>query len=61
VIIDVSLNFSALTLLVGQQEEHQAHKKLSDKGWHGYLSGARCKSLVCGPANATATLSSLFQ
>ena len=23
--------------------------------WHGYLSGARCKWIACGPADATAT------
>jgi len=27
--------------------------------WHGYLSGARCKLFAYGPADATATLSSL--
>ena len=27
--------------------------------WHGYLSGARCRWVVCGPADATATPSSL--
>ena len=35
--------FSALTLLVGHQEEHPACKKLSVRCWHDYLSGARCK------------------
>ena len=29
--------------------------------WRGYLSGARCKWLAYGPADATATPSSLFQ
>ena len=34
----------ALTLLVGQQKEHQADKKLNDEAVrHGYLSGPRCK------------------
>jgi len=27
--------------------------------WCGYLSGGRCKSFACGPADATATPSSL--
>jgi len=37
--------FSALTLLVGRQEEHLACKRLSDGvlGWLSYLCGARCK------------------
>jgi len=47
--------FSALTLLIGRQEEHPARKKLSAVGcWRGYLSGARCR-LAYGPADATAT------
>jgi len=29
--------FSALTVLVGQQERHPARKKLSGGGWRGYL------------------------
>ena len=40
----VCVAFSALTLLIGQQEEHVAHKKLGLMWcWHGYLSGARSK------------------
>jgi len=36
--------FSALTLLVGCQEEHPAHKKLSDGVLAcGYMSGVWCK------------------
>jgi len=35
--------FSALTLLVGRQEEHLDCKKLSDEVRCGYLSGAKCK------------------
>jgi len=35
--------FSALTLLVGSQEEHPARKKLSDGVLHGYLSVVWCK------------------
>jgi len=36
-------SFSALTLLVGQQEGHPACKNLSGGRWHGYLPGARCR------------------
>jgi len=50
-----SIAFSALTLLVGQQEGHPACKKLS-----GYLSWARCR-LAYGPADATATRCLLLQ
>ena len=46
--------FSALILLVGQQEGHSAFKKLSGGCWYGYLSGAKCR-LTYGPADATAT------
>jgi len=54
--------FSALTLLVGRQEGHQACKKTE---WWGagmvfYLSGARCR-LAYGPADATATHCLLLQ
>jgi len=55
-----------LTLLVGQQEEHQAWKKLSGgvlawlSVWSGYLSGARCR-LAYGPADATASHCLLLQ
>jgi len=35
--------FSALTLLVGQQEGHPACKKRVVGCWCGYLSGARCR------------------
>jgi len=51
--------FSALTLLVGQQEWHLACKTLLVRYWQGYLSGARCKWFAYGPADATATPSSL--
>ena len=51
--------FSALTLLVGQQEGHLACKKLSDEV-RGYLSGARCR-LAYGPADATAAHCLLLQ
>jgi len=52
--------FSALTLLVGQQEGHPACKKQFVGYWHGYLSGARCR-LAYGPADATATHCLLLQ
>ena len=52
--------FSALTLLVGQQEGHPACKKLSSVVLVGYLSGARCR-LAYGPADATATHCLLLQ
>jgi len=47
--------FSALTLLVGQQEEHPAHKNWMMSCWCGYLSGLKCKWFAYGPADATAT------
>ena len=55
-------DFSALTLLVGQQEGHPAcKKKLRVVGyWHGYLSVARCR-LAYGPADGTATHCLLLQ
>jgi len=46
--------FSALTLLVGQQEGHPACKNGVVGCWCGYLSAARCR-LAYGPADATAT------
>ena len=52
--------FSALTLLVGQQEGHPACKKLSGEVLVWYLSGARCR-LAYGPADATATHCLLLQ
>jgi len=52
--------FSALTLLVGQQEGHLACKKLTGGCWHGYLSGTRCR-LAYGPGDATATHCLLLQ
>jgi len=47
--------FSAITLLVGYQEEHLTYKNWVMRYWHGYLSGARCKWFACDPADATAT------
>jgi len=35
--------FSALTLLVGRQEEHLAYKNWVMSCWCGYLSGPRCR------------------
>jgi len=51
--------FSALMLLVGWQEGHQACKNWVVRQWRGYLSAARCKWFTYGPADATATPSSL--
>ena len=51
--------FSALTLLVGQQEGHPACKNWWGY-WHGYLSGARCR-LAYGPADATVSCFSKIQ
>ena len=52
--------FSALTLLVGRQEEHPACKHWVVGCWHVYLSGARCR-LAYGPPYATATHCLLLQ
>jgi len=52
--------FSALTLLVGQDEGHPACKNRVVGCWHGYLSGARCR-LAYGPTDATATHCLLLQ
>jgi len=43
----------------GQQEGHPACKNWVMSYWRGYLSGVRCKWFAYGPADATATLSSL--
>jgi len=52
--------FSALTLLSGYQEEQPASEKnLVIWCWRGYLSGTRCKWFAYGPADVTATKSSL--
>ena len=45
--------FSALTLLVGRQEEHPACKHWLMRYWCGYLSGARCRLFAYGPADTT--------
>ena len=57
----ISSAFSALTLLVGCQEEHPACKNLSDEVLAWLSSGAKCKWLAYGSADATATPSSLLQ
>jgi len=51
--------FSALMLLIGWQEGHPACKNWVVGYWRGYLSGPRCKWFAYGPADATATPSSL--
>jgi len=51
--------FSALMLLVGQQEGHPACKKLSG-GMLAWLSGMRCR-LAYSPVDATATHYLLLQ
>jgi len=45
---------SALTLLVGRQEEHPACKNRVMRCWCGRLSGARCRLFAYGPSDATA-------
>ena len=52
------LAFSALTQLVGRQEEHV--KNSAVECWRDYLAGARCR-LAYGPADATATHCLLLQ
>ena len=61
IIITVAFAFSALTLLVGQQEGHQACKKLSGGvlAWFSVF-GARCR-LAYGLADATDTHCLLLQ
>jgi len=46
--------FSALTLLVGRQQEHPACKNWVMWCWCGYLSGVRCRLFAYGPADVTA-------
>ena len=53
------LAFTALTLLVGRQEGHSACKNWVVRCWRGYLYEVRCKSFAYGPADASATPSSL--
>jgi len=47
--------FSALTLLVGHQEEHQTCKNWAMRCWCNYLSGARCGLFAYGPSDAPAS------
>ena len=47
-IIFINSAFSALTLLAGRQEGHQACKKLSSEVLACYLSGVSCR-LAYGP------------
>jgi len=54
-----ALPLSALPLLVGRQEGHPACKNCVMRYWCGYLSRARWKSFAYGPADATATPSSV--
>ena len=60
--VDLSVAFSAVTLLVGQQEGHPACKKLSGGvlAMVICLSGVRCRLAYC-PADATATHCLLLQ
>jgi len=46
--------FSALTLLVGRQEELPACNNSVMRCWCDYLSAARCRLFAYGPADATA-------
>jgi len=51
--------FRALTLLAGCHDGHLACKNWVVRYWRGYLSRARCEWFAYGPADATATPSSL--
>ena len=53
------ITFSALTLLVWQQERHLTCKNWVLRYWCGCLSGARCKWCAYSPADVTATPLSL--
>jgi len=50
--------FSALMLFAERQEGHPACKNWVVRYWHG-LSGTRCRWFAYGPADATATPSSV--
>jgi len=50
-----------LTLLVGCQEGHPARKNVTDEVLVWLSSGAKCKQLAYGSADATTTLSCLLQ
>jgi len=51
-----TVQYSALTLSVGRQEEHPACKNGVMRCWCGYLSGVRCRLFAYVPADATASL-----
>jgi len=53
-ISSVTIAFSALTLLVGRQEEHPVCKNWVMRCWCGSLSEARCILFAYGPADAIA-------
>jgi len=53
--------FNALTLLVGCQEGHPAHKNLTNEVLAWLSSGVKCKYLAYGSADATATPSCLLK
>ena len=55
VYVCVYIAFSALTLLVGHQEEHLACKNFVMRCWCGYLHEVRCRLFAYGPADATAS------
>jgi len=56
--LEVLFSFSALTLLVGHQEEHPACKNWVMRCWCSYLSVAMCR--LFGPADATASLNPII-
>ena len=45
--------------MVGRHKDHPTCKNRVMSWWRGHLSGARCKWFAYGPADATATTSSL--
>jgi len=52
--LSFTVQYSALTLLVGRQEEHPACKHRVMRCCCGYLSGTTCRLFAYGPADATA-------
>ena len=60
VVVFVVCAFSALTLLVGQQEGHPACKKLSGEVLAWLSVWSEVQTCIC-PADATATLCLLLQ
>jgi len=55
------VNILALTLLVGNWEEHPACKNWVMRCWHGYQARSYCKWFAYGPADAIATPHIFFQ